>query len=389
MTQLDAFSSEYPSLAQEDVLDVMRLIRSENVGPVTFFKLVSYFGSVKAALDGIPDMAKRGGRKRPIKIAHQGDAEKELEALEKFGARCIRYGEAHYPKLLHTIHDPPPLLFALGNPHIWNDYLNVGLVGARNASANGCRFAMKISQELGKERFTIISGLARGIDGAAHQGAMATGTVGVIAGGIDTLYPPEHTDLYAQMREEGAIITEQPFGSQPQARHFPARNRIISGMSHGIVVVEASLKSGSLITARMALEQNREVFSVPGSPLDPRCKGTNQLIREGAVVTESAEDIMRHLKRLTNIPFSEPDNLQYQPPASALPDENTLESARKLITEKLGPEAVLVDELIAQCQLKANVVMTVLLEMELAGRVQRHPGNRVSLSFDWNMKETA
>ena len=375
------FSSTYASLAKENPIDVLRLIRSENVGPVTFFKLVDYFGTAAKALDTIPGMAAKGGGKRPLKVADKAQAEKELETAQGFGAQIILYGSSHYPKMLHAIHDPPPLIMALGNPAIWNRKLNIAIVGARNASANACRFAGKLALDLGAEGITVVSGLARGIDGAAHQGSLPSGTVGVIAGGIDTVYPPEHENLYAKMREEGAIICEQPFGTAPQPRNFPARNRIISGMSQGVVVVEASLKSGSLITAEMAAEQNRDVFAVPGSPLDPRCKGTNQLIREGATLTESMEDILNALRNRPHLPLSEPKPADFQVPAASVPNESDLAKARGLVTEKLSADPVLVDELITQCQLTAGVVLTVLLEMELAGRISRHPGNRVSFLF--------
>jgi DNA processing protein len=379
---LPLFHLEYPTLAQEKTADVLRLIRSENVGPVTFFKLLSYFGSVAKALDAIPDMSVKGGRARPIKIASAAVVKEEMDKAEAFGARILVYGHPDYPQLLHTVHDAPPVIMTLGNAKLWNRGVNIGMVGARNASANGCRFTQKTAQDLGKAGICVISGLARGIDAAAHNGALATGTVGVIAGGIDTQYPPENKDLYTKLAAEGGIISEQPFGFAPQARSFPARNRIISGMSHGLVVVEASLKSGSLITARQAAEQNRDVFAVPGSPMDPRCKGTNQLLREGAVVTESADDVLQHVRNYQNTPLAEPQGGNFRPAAMKAPSEAELSEARKDVMRKLGHEPVLVDELIAQCQLTAGVVMTVLLEMELAGRLYRHPGNRVSLAFD-------
>lgn len=374
--------AEYPSLAHEKTSDVLRLIRSENVGPVTFFKLLSYFGSVSKALDAIPDMAKRGGGKRPIKIASEAAAKEEIERTEAFGAKIILYGAPDYPKMLHTIHDAPPVIFALGHPQVWQRGVNIGIVGARNASANGCRFTQKLASDLGKAGVCVVSGLARGVDAAAHSGAMATGTVGVIAGGINTVYPPENQYLYDKMRAEGAIVSLQPWGFEPIAASFPARNRIISGMSHGLVVVEASLKSGSLITARQALEQNREIFAVPGSPLDPRCKGTNQLLRDGAVVTESAENVLQHVRQHRTPPLAEPKAPDFGASPFHMPGEAELAEARKAVQAKLGHDPVLVDELISQCQLTAGVVLTVLLEMELAGRIDRHPGNRVSLRFE-------
>lgn len=372
---------EHPGIAHEKTVDVLRLIRSENVGPVTFFKLLSYFGSVGKALERIPEMSVKGGRAKPIRIASEAEAKREMDGAEALGAKFIHYGSPDYPALLQRIHDAPPVLTVLGHPSVWKREFVVGIVGARNASANGCRFANILAQQLGKQDVCVASGLARGIDAACHIGALATGTVGVIAGGIDTVYPPENKDLYAKMAETGAIITEQPFGFAPQPRSFPARNRIISGMSRGIVVVEASLKSGSLITAHMAIDQNREVFAVPGSPLDPRCHGTNHLLREGAILTESAEDILAHLRFGQETLFSDSGLAGYTPPVTQPPSEKELEKARHTVAQKMGATPVLVDELIVQCQLTANVVLTALLEMELAGRIHRHPGNRVSLSL--------
>jgi DNA processing protein len=376
------FHSEYASIAHENPLNVLRLIRSENVGPVTFFKLLAYYGSVAKALDAIPELAKRGGSKRPIKVASLDSVKEELEKTQASGARVILYGAPDYPRMLQTIHDAPPVIFALGHPQIWQHNVNIGIVGARNASANGCRFTQKIAADLGKAGVCVVSGLARGIDAAAHSGAISTGTAGVIAGGINTIYPPENKYLYDKMREEGAIVSIQPWGFEPIAASFPARNRIISGMSHGLLVVEAASKSGSLITAKQALDQNRDVFAVPGSPMDPRCKGTNQLLRDGAILCESAEDILQHVRQYANTPLSEPKAPDFTAPPIATPDESELREARKILIGKLSHEAVLVDELIAQCQLTAGVVMTVLLELELAGRIGRHPGNRVSLTFE-------
>lgn len=375
------FAATYSSLAKEKPLDVLRLIRSENVGPVTFFKLLSYFGSVPKALEAIPAMSLKGGRAKPITIPTEKTALEEMERADGIGAKMVVYGSSEYPSLLHTIHDAPPILTILGSTSTWQKDSCVGIVGARNASANGCRFANLLAQGLGKHDICVVSGLARGIDASAHIGALNTGTVGVIAGGIDTVYPPENKDLYAKMTEVGAIVTENAFGHAPQPRNFPARNRIISGMSNGVVVVEASLKSGSLITARVAADQNRDVFAVPGSPLDPRCNGTNQLLREGAILTESADDVISQLRTGRSDLFAENTVASFNPPPRVTPSEKELEKARASVREKLGASPVLVDELIVQCLLTANAVLTVLLEMELAGIVQRHPGNRVSLSL--------
>lgn len=365
----------YPTIADNKLVDVLRLIRSENVGPVTFHALLNRYGTAAAALDAIPELAMRGG-KRHISLCDRACVEKEIEATEKYGARFILFGEADYPSYLMACEDAPPVLVVKGDANLWKQKTPVAIVGARNASAVGCQFAYKIANDLGRHNAVIISGLARGIDAAAHKGSLNGGTVGVIAGGIDTLYPPENEKLYAQMAEQGAIVSEQAFGMAPHARSFPARNRIISGMSRGTVIVEASFKSGSLITARFANEQGRDVFAVPGSPLDPRCKGTNDLIRNGAILTESAEDVVNALQPVRHM--AEIITPSFQAAPSSLREEE-VEDAREAIREKLGFTPVLVDELIAQCQVTASVALMVLLELELAGRLVRHRGGAVSL----------
>lgn len=372
---------QYPSLANENMLDVLRLIRTLNVGPVTFFQLIQRFGTAAAALEALPDLSIRGGRRNPLSPCPRDTAFKEMESLIAFGARVVLYGTPEYPKFLQTINDPPPLITVLGHLHLWQEKDVVAMVGARNASANGCQFAQRLARELGESGLTVASGLARGIDTYAHKGSLSTGTVAVIAGGIDNIYPPENESLYRQIREAGAIISEQPFGSLPFSGSFPGRNRIIAGMSLGTVVVEASPKSGSLITARLAMENNREVFAVPGSPLDPRSKGCNQLIRQGASMVESAGDVLRGIAPLRNQPFEEKPAAPYAAEATeALINEAELAKARSLVVEKLGPSAVSVDELIEQCHTSAPVVLTILLELELAGRLKRTSGNKVYLS---------
>jgi DNA processing protein len=368
----------YPSLAEFPVIDTLRLIRSENVGTITFFQLVKQFGSPAKALSAIADLSLKGGRKQPIRVCSKEEAEKELDAIKKFGAHTIVYGSVHYPKLLHQIYDPPPFLTAHGNSALWNGKTCLAIVGARNASANGYHFGQKIAREAAERCIIIVSGLARGIDTGAHKGSIASGTVGVIAGGIDTIYPPENEALFFEMRDKACIITENPFGMAPHARSFPARNRIISGMSVGTLIVEASLKSGSLITARMANEQNREVFAVPGSPLDPRCKGTNDLLKHGAILCESIDDILPHLSRSKDLLF-ESSNDDYAPPPIGAIDDTKMREAREHVIEKLGPTAVHVDEIIRQTDLPAQLVWIALLELELAGRLLRTPGGKVAL----------
>ncbi len=256
----------------------------------------------------------------------------------------------------------------------------VAVVGARNASAAGRRFAQTIAADLGKADLVVVSGMARGIDGAAHEGALATGTVAVMAGGVDVIYPPENTRLYQRIVESGCAVSEMPPGTQPQASHFPRRNRLISGIALGVVVVEAAARSGSLITARMALEQGREVFAVPGSPLDPRSEGPNGLIKQGAILTELAADVLDGLAEILRRPLAEPEPDSYDG-KPAPPEENDLAQARRKVIEALGPTAVPVDEIIRQCQLSPAVVSMILLEMELAGRLERHSGGLVARVF--------
>ncbi len=355
----------------------LRLARTSNVGPVTFAALLARFGSAFAALDAAPRMARRGGGH--LKIPGQDEIERELEALAKIGGRMIACIEPEFPRGLAAIDAPPPLIFALGHvPLLARDM--VAIVGARNASALGRKFANRIASDLGAEKLVIVSGLARGIDAAAHEGALETGTIAVVAGGLDVIYPPENEALYRRIENEGAIVSEMPLGTQPQARHFPRRNRIISGMARGVVVVEAAAGSGSLITAHYALEQGREIFAVPGSPLDPRAAGANRLIRDGATLTESAGDVMNGLRPMLGQAFQEAaeDN------EPALPDPSSIEAdadrVRAKIEELLGPAPVEVDELVRQTGAAPAVVLTLILELELAGRLARHPGNRVSLA---------
>ena len=370
--------SEAQHISPDERRDRLRLIRSQNIGPVTFQALMRHFGTAAAALEGAVALSRRSGG-RAIRLAGREAAEAEMEALDRLGGRLIALGEPDYPPALAAVPDPPPLIQTMGNADLTlGDCL--GIVGARNASAAGRRFARDMAAELGRAGLIVVSGMARGIDTAAHEGAMAYGTVAVVAGGVDVVYPAENRALYDGLLEKGAVVSEQPLGTQPTARHFPPRNRLISGISLGVLVVEAAPRSGSLITARMALEQGREVFAVPGSPLDPRYRGTNGLIRDGAVLTETAGDILAPLegmrKSAKSIPAKYPETL-LQP--VDISEENETSRDRGRIVGLLGPIPVSVDELLRECQLSPAVVMTVLLELELAGRLERHPGNQVSL----------
>jgi DNA processing protein len=352
----------------------LRLIRSANIGPVTYFQLLARFGSAGAALDAIPDLAARGGG-RPPRLATQAEAAREMETVNRLGAFYLFLGEEGYPPLLAGMETAPPALIAKGDAALL-DRQAVAMVGARNASAAACRFARGLAQTLGEAGLLVVSGLARGIDSAAHDGSLATGTAGVIAGGIDVVYPPENAERQRAVAERGLLIAEMPPGTEPRARHFPYRNRIIAGLAAGTVVIEAAPKSGSLITARLAADCGREVMAVPGSPLDPRAQGCNLLIREGATLIQTAEDVLEAI-RPSAIPAPRPKTPVRDIDA---PLSDAGDSDRSALTRLLGPTPVPVDELIRQSGLPPALVPTILLELELAGRLERHAGGRVSLA---------
>ncbi|WP_445682031.1 DNA-processing protein DprA [Radicibacter daui] len=358
--------------------DWLRLIRSENVGPVTFYRLLERFSSATAALDALPELARRAGRQAPLKAMSRGAAETELAALEAHGARLLASCEPDYPRPLAAIEDAPPVIAVIGHIHLLHRPA-VAMVGARNASLGARQFARELAAALGERGYTIVSGLARGIDAAAHEGALATGTAGVVAGGIDIVYPAENRALHQALEQQGVILAESPFGTQPQARHFPRRNRLVSGLCLGTLVVEAALKSGSLITASMALEQGREVFAVPGSPRDPRAGGTNDLLRQGAHLTEHADDVDGILRPLIARPLGEPEKGWLGAAAAFAEDGALTPQLYRRLMEALSPAPVAVDELIRDSQLSASIVQAALTDLELAGLVERHAGSRVSL----------
>jgi DNA processing protein len=377
-------------LDPEERLDWLRLSRTESVGPISFYAMLRRFGSARAALDALPQLARRSERARTITATPRAAAEVEFAALARLGGLLLCWGEPCYPPALGEVEDAPPVLSVLGAPELLARPM-IAVVGARNASANGRRLGRELAAGLGEGGLVVVSGLARGIDASAHLGALDNGTAGVVAGGVDVVYPEENRGLHEALQRQGAIVAELPLGSEPQARHFPRRNRIISGMALGVLVIEAAARSGSLITARYALEQGREVFAVPGSPLDPRCRGTNDLLRRGATLTETAEDVLSQLGPQVQ-PGAPPPSRG--PIAAPLPVTQrwTLDAPEgragepiadadglDMILERLGPTPVAVDELVRQCQLTASAVATLLLELELAGRVERHPGNLVSL----------
>lgn len=358
--------------------DWLRLICSENVGPITFRQLINRYGSASEALDALPELARRGGLQRPIRICSKEQAERDLERIAALGARLTAYGEEEYPPLLREIDSAPPLLCLKGDLSLLM-LPPVAIVGARNASALGRKFARQLAAELGGSGFLIVSGLARGIDTAAHEASLKTGTAAVVAGGIDIVYPPENVELHGDIGERGVIIAECLPGTIPKAEHFPRRNRLIAGICYGTVVVEAALRSGSLITARIAAEQGREVFAVPGSPLDPRAEGANKLLREGATLITSAADVIEQLRPMIGKPINVNEDLMREEDELAA---GYVASGRErdLILGLLGPTPVDLDDLIRESGLKAPIVIAIALELELAGLVKRHRRSRISLT---------
>jgi len=350
----------------------LRLLRSANVGPVTFRQLIARYGTAEAALEALPMLAARGGG-RPPAIADLGMVRREIARVEKLGARYLFLDDDAYPPLLAELETAPPALIVRGRIELAATDC-AAMVGARNASAAACRFARQLALGLAEAGVTVVSGLARGIDTAAHLGALAGGTIGVIASGIDIAFPPENAELQERVAREGLLIAEQPPGTEPLARFFPSRNRIIAGLATGTVVVEAAPRSGSLITARIAAEAGRDVMAVPGSPLDPRAQGCNLLIREGATLVQSVDDILEMLRPIDARAVRSPAR-----PFEGPPPQDVGDSDRRTVTALLGPVPVTADELIRQSGLAPALVQTVLLELELAGRLERHAGGRTSL----------
>ena len=336
---------------------------------MTYRQLIVRFGTASSALEAVPDLARRGGGKAPTLFSRE-QAEREIEKVERYGARFLALGQGLYPSLLGELEDAPPLLVGKGDLTLF-DRQCVAIVGARNASAAACRFSRGLAHDLGAERLVVVSGLARGIDSAAHEGSLETGTIAVIAGGIDVVYPPENEGRQRAIGERGLVLAEMSFGTEPRARHFPHRNRIIAGLSAGTVVVEAAPRSGSLITARLAAEAGREVMAVPGSPLDPRAQGCNQLIRDGATLIQTASDVVEAIR----LPISSVRH----PPAAFEPAERNGGDLLGSIEGLLGPSPVPVDEVIRLSAASSGAVQMALLELDLAGRLERHAGGRVSL----------
>lgn len=356
----------------------LRLIRSDNIGPATFRELITRFGSARTALEALPELLAQtaGGKRR--RVASVADIEKEIDMAARNAAHFVGLGEPDYPQALKMADAPPPIIAVKGNGECLARHC-VSIVGSRNASLSGAKITRQIATEIGRAGYTIASGLARGIDTSAHEASLSSGTIAVFAGGLDNIYPSENSNLLQRILDEGgAAISEMPFGWQPRAQDFPRRNRIIAGLSLGLVVVEAAHRSGSLISARLANEMGRLVFAVPGSPLDPRCAGTNRLLKDGAILTTGGKDVLEALNPLINssveqadYSLAEQESEPPQPPADA--------SDRAQIIDALGQTPVEVDELIRFTGLSAAVVQLVLLEQDLAGRLERHSGGLVSL----------
>jgi DNA processing protein len=378
----------------QDPIDCLRLARAEGVGPVTYRRLLARFGHATRAIDALPRLARAGGRATAPVVPTRAEVARELEQTAALGARLVALGDPDYPPLLALLDDAPPILAVLGDVGCLSARA-VALVGGRNASANGQRIAEELAADLAAAGLVVVSGMARGIDAAAHAGALAGGrTIAVVAGGLDVPYPPEHADLQRRIAAAGAVVTEAPAGTVPQARHFPRRNRIIAGLALGVVVVEAAPRSGSLITARLAAEAGREVMAVPGSPLDPRSRGANDLIRQGAALVETAEDVLANLPERPHL--AEPSlfagaaspgtaaGVAEPAPESLLPPDSAadLAAARAQVLDLLGPSPTPVDAVMRRCQLSPPAVMAVLLELELAGRIETLPGGRVAVLAD-------
>jgi len=373
----DNVTSTEPSLRDQEKVARIRLYRSENVGPVTFYQLLNRYQTAERALSMLPELARRGGRQIGLRICTEDQVRREMDLHHKFKAHMVVWGEPYYPCLLSKLGDAPAVLSMKGNAACLSQK-GVAVVGARNCSLVGKKIALTLTQELGESRYIIVSGLARGIDTAAHQGSLTTGTVAVIAGGIDQIYPRENEKLYHQIVEQGLLIAESPFGMEPQASLFPRRNRIISGISLGVIIIEAALQSGSLITARYAAEQGKEVFVIPGSPLDPRYKGSNSLLKQGATLVTNAQDVLDELERPYVMPLEHTETpLALDEDQWDFADQDA-EKEGSQILNLLSTTAIPLDELIRVCRLSSSQVLANLLQLELAGKIIRHPGNNIS-----------
>ena len=372
------------ALGEHERIACLRLIRSANVGPVTFRELINTFGGAAAALEALPELSRRGGS-RALRLCPKPRAEAELDAARRLGAHPIFTLEPGYPKALAAVEVPPPMIYVRGRIELLQQP-GLAIVGSRQASAAGIKLAKQFALELGRAGLAIVSGLARGIDGAAHEASLATGTIAVLAGGIDNIYPPEHEDLTRRIGELGCLVSEMPPGFTPRAADFPRRNRIISGLSLGILVIEAARRSGTLLTARLAGEQGRVVFAVPGHPLDPRAEGTNQLLKTGATLVTEPRDVLETLEPMAGLnaqafreiipaaPFKDHDNNSSMPGLADVSDHD-----RHAILQALGPHPTDLDEIVRATGIGARTVRTIIMELDLGGRIERHGAHLVSL----------
>lgn len=369
------------ALGEDERIACLRLIRSGNVGPVTFRELINTFGGAAAALDALPELSRRGGG-RALRLCPKSRAEDELAAARRLGAQPLFTLEPGYPKALAAVEVPPPLIYARGNLDLLQKPA-MAIIGSRLASAAGIKMAKQFAQDLGRAGLAIVSGLARGIDGAAHAASLDTGTIAVLAGGIDNIYPPEHAALFHSIGERGCLISEMPPGFTPRAADFPRRNRIISGLSLGVLVIEAARRSGTLLTARLAGEQGRDVFAVPGHPLDPRAEGTNQLLKTGATLVTEARDVLETLEPMAGLnkqAFREIISpLSMTPVAVAAGPPTVSDQDRQAVVQALGPHPIDLDEIGRATALSVRDVRAIIMELDLAGRIERHGAQLVSL----------
>lgn len=354
----------------------LKLARTRRIGPVTYTALLNRFGTAAAALEALPDLAAKGGGKAPTPPSDAA-IQQELEAIDGAGCKLLVRGNTDFPPLLEQLEDCPAVLTLRGNASLLTKH-SIAMVGARNASTVGRKLASTLAAGLGQQGMVVSSGLARGIDAAAHMGALASGTIAVVAGGMDKIYPRENEKLYWQIVEQGAILAEMPWGAQPSAHLFPRRNRIVSGLSLGVIVVEAAKRSGSLITARLAGEQGRQVYAIPGNPMDPRAAGGNHLIREGAILIRDADDVIEDLRPSLRGLAMPPTNFRNLPHQGGNVETDT--AARETVLNALSTVPVHVDEIIRDTGLGADIIAAVTLELELAGKLERHAGGRLALA---------
>ena len=371
-----------PTISTQEKIARIRLYRSQNVGSVTYRNLLSKYKCAIKALEALPELAARGGLNSNLELYSESNVIEELEKHEKIGSQLVVDGEHEFPDMLQGVYESPPVLSIKGNTKYFGQK-SVSIVGARNCSINGKKIAYLLAKELGAEGYTLISGLAKGIDAQAHRGSINTGTIAVIAGGIDQQYPSENKKLYEEIYQKGVVVTESAIGTEPKGCLFPKRNYLISSLSQGIIVIEAALQSGSLITARYATELNRDVFVVPGSPLDPRYHGSNDLIRSGANLITCAQDVVDVLnepyKHVLHESQNNLENYQYIQEKDDNQDEKSVTNLRVEILENLTASPIHIDELLRECGYSSSLVLSTLLELELAGKVQRHPGNKISI----------